>query len=488
MKVTLEIVRGPGVGTVREIFRPAGLVIGRGADADFQVAEDDAHASRRHVYLEISPPVCHARDIGTTNPAHVNGQPFDECELHTGDLIQVGGSVILVGIDSSVELRTVPCARCGAGVEVMEDEAPPPSCSRCSRFVLAVDADEVDGPPIRCACGCDLTPRAYSDGRARELRDAVTYCCEGCLPDGDGSAGVRFGPYVVRRVLGEGGMGIVYLAHDPRTTRLVALKSLRDLQRPQLTRRFHREIRILREFDHPNVVRAVGSGDDENGRPYLVTEYLGGGSVADLQAARGGRLTPGLAVAVTLEVLRGLDYIHSRSVVHRDVKPPNILLAPGRDPMRDAGTVKLADFGLSVSYLRAGGTWLTFKGVKLGSHPFMPPEQILDPAEVRETADTYATGATLYHLLTGAFPYNFASEPGERGSRRSFRGLKRLAFLRDPFTIILEDTPVPIRTRAPEMSVALAAVVDRALQKKPAERYSTAREMAEALRRLGPMD
>lgn len=197
---------------------------------------------------------------------------------------------------------------------------------------------------------------------------------------------------------------------------------------------------------------------------------------------------------VTLsEVLNGLDYIHRQSIIHRDIKPQNILLrqtaatgAPG------FLTPKLADFGLAVSYARAGGTRVTKRGTGLGTLMFMPPEQIRDAGTVQKPADTYAVGVTLYYLLTGQYPFNFPT-PGEilefqkkmkgggKKPQELLQALMQLKRIMHPFQVILSEEPTPIQQRDPAIPRKLAAVVDKAIRKDVRERFQSAAEFRGAL-------
>jgi serine/threonine protein kinase len=222
-------------------------------------------------------------------------------------------------------------------------------------------------------------------------------------------------------------------------------------------------------------------------------EYVAGGSLQDLVSAAKGRLQPAEAVALIGQALDGLAYIHAQSIIHRDIKPQNILVRRHQESGRPGDcTAKLADFGLAVSYARAGGTRLTKAGSRFGTLMFMPPEQIRDAASVREPADTYAVGVTLYYLLTGQYPYNFPApaeiQAFQQQNRKlwdrpeeAIQALMQLRRIMHPFHIILDETPIPIRQRDPSIPELLATVVDRAVRKPIAERFQTAEEFRRVL-------
>jgi serine/threonine-protein kinase len=149
---------------------------------------------------------------------------------------------------------------------------------------------------------------------------------------------------------------------------------------------------------------------------------------------------------------------------------------------------KLADFGVAKSYAAAGGTWHTKHGTRLGTLMFMPPEQVRDAASVGVPADIYAIGVTLYYLLTGQYSFTFPSQieaaahrEGTGDLEAALRALMRYHRIKHPFSVILEDEPVPVRERTHAVSVALAQVVDRAVRKDPAARFASAAAFRDAL-------
>jgi serine/threonine protein kinase len=208
------------------------------------------------------------------------------------------------------------------------------------------------------------------------------------------------------------------------------------------------------------------------------------GALEALIQERGGRLPLGEAVRIMDAVLAGLECLHGHGIVHRDVKPLNILLR--------GGTPKLADFGIAKSYARAGGAWRTRPGTPLGTLMFIPPEQITDAGNVREPADVYAAGVTLYYLLTGRYSFDFPGpleaaafqreQPGVwKNVEAALQALIRYRRVKHPFFVILEEEPVPVRERDRSIPAALAAVVDRAVQKDARARFPSVAEFRHAL-------
>ncbi len=193
-------------------------------------------------------------------------------------------------------------------------------------------------------------------------------------------------------------MALVYLAHDEELDRPVAVKLLADnLAGDESFRdRFAREARIAAQLSHPNIVSVFDTGE-EDGRPYIVMEYVKGETLSELLARR-GRLPPAHAVDLALEVCAGLDHAHASGLVHRDIKPQNLLV-------REDGRIKIADFGIARA---AEATRLTQIGSVLGTAAYLSPEQA-SGHEVTGSADIYSLGVVLYELLSGRTPYAFDS-------------------------------------------------------------------------------
>src|SRR5688572_12208897 len=266
--------------------------------------------------------------------------------------------------------------------------------------------------------------------------------------------------FEVGPLLGKGGMGTVYKATRKVDGAVVALK----LMRPEVVvdtksrEAFAREIEVTASLRHPNVVALYGHGM-EGDTFFFALEYCPGGSLAHVLLKRENPLEVATAVRLTLEVLEGLAYAHDQGFVHRDIKPENILLAE-----TDLKTPKLADFGLAKSFELAGLSGMTATGVVAGTLYFMPREQITHFRLLRPASDVWSMGATLYHMLTLRYPRDF--RPGV-----------------DPLQMILSGGTLPLRQRDPWLPAPLAEVVDRAVADDLGQRYETAGDFREALRR-----
>jgi serine/threonine protein kinase len=222
--------------------------------------------------------------------------------------------------------------------------------------------------------------------------------------------------------------------------------------------RFLREAIILRELDHPHIVAFRDLGES-NGQLYFAMDYVRGPNAAQLLKANGSPLAIGHAVGLVCQLLEALEYAHSRQFVHRDIKPANLLVTEqdGRE------VVKLADFGLARVYQASRLSGLTMMGQVAGTLAYMAPEQITHLREVKPPADQYSAGATLYHLLTRKLIYDLPRD------------------VQQQIPMILQDDPVPIRSRRPEIPEALAAIVHRALARDPGDRFADVRAMRQDL-------
>ena len=202
------------------------------------------------------------------------------------------------------------------------------------------------------------------------------------------------GRYRVERTLGQGGMAIVYLAHDEELDRFVAVKVLAEhlAGDANFRARFLQESKLASRLSHPNIVQVYDAGETE-GSPYIVMEYVPGDTLAQQ-----GKLTHAEVVPLALQVCAGLQHAHNAGLVHRDVKPANLLV-------REDDVLKIADFGIARA---AELTRLTQHGTVLGTAAYLSPEQAAGE-EVSAATDIYSLGAVVYELLTGRPPYEFES-------------------------------------------------------------------------------
>ena len=265
------------------------------------------------------------------------------------------------------------------------------------------------------------------------------------------------GRYIVRRPLGQGGQKKVYLARDERLDRdvVIALLKTEDLSADSVPRLIREAQSMARLGSHPNIVTVYDIGD-EGGRPFIVSQYVDAGSVADLLTnAEKHRLSSDQAIRIATQICQALTHCHRQGIIHRDLKPGNVWLTQD-------GTVKLGDFGLAVS---ADFSRITLEGALVGTVVYMAPEQMMGhQAEAR--SDLYSLGVLLYEAVTGRPP-----------------------FLGDQFVAIISQhinsPPVAPSWHNPEVPQALENLILRLLAKSPEERPANANEVAEALAAIG---
>lgn len=435
MRVTLRVLAGPHVGRTFIFDQHDTFLIGR-SDTAHLYLPDDRFFSRHHCLLEIAPPRCFLRDLGSTNGTYVNGVKVAETFLHNGDQIQ-GGQTVL-------------------GVEVTIDNDPTALLNQqgSSRMVLSPTQPSI--VMVECL-NCGRRDQAEASSPDEEM----TYLCEDCREE------LRRNPqpvpgYDMVKVLGRGGMGCVMLARDQKTGRAVAIKTLLPevAVSDQALKRFMREIDVAAALQHPHIVSFIDRGI-HNGVVYLISEFVEGTDAARLADTRGGKLPYREAVQILTQSLEGLSFAHNKGYIHRDIKDQNILVT-GVWPDSIA---KLTDFGLAKSFTQTGMSGVTMAGDVAGTFAYMPPEQIRDFKNVRPSSDIYAMGMTAYSLLTGAIALDLSPK----------------ANVAETVKAIFDKPIIPILQRVPDIPSSVVSAVERALAKDPAERWPNAEAMRDAL-------
>lgn len=273
------------------------------------------------------------------------------------------------------------------------------------------------------------------------------------------SLGLVFGPYHILSPLGKGGMGSVFLARDSRSQLLVAVKVLPPKQakgKERLVARFRREMELCRRVAHPNVTRTLEVGE-QMGINFIAMEFIPGRDLYHLVRER-GPLHVERAARLFSEVAAGLEHAHTMGLIHRDMKPSNIMVLPDDH-------AKILDLGLALME-REGDKEPTVlasgQGVLVGTPDYMAPEQGEDPLKVDTRSDIYALGCTLYYTLTGQVPF-----PGGGALQKMLRHKC--------------DPPVPISKLNPKVPTAFTALVTQMMAKQPDLRYQSASEVREVM-------
>ncbi len=437
-QVKLTIIQGSPNGKEFIFEQRTICLMGRHPDCNIELPNDQEHLtiSRYHCILDINPPDVRVRDFGSRNGTYVNGkkigqrQPnhtpeaaakiqFPEYDLKSGDKIKLGTTVFQLSIEA-------------------ETEMPPEMVSLPKKAPVETVELSVN------------TPRLGSN-------NLMT------IPG-----------YRTIKSLGKGGCGEVYLARNNSTQKLIALKTMLPefATHPQGINRFLREIENTKALNHKNVVKLKDYSYSDN-QFFFTLEYCNGGSIWNLLERCGYQLSINMAVPIIIQALDGLDYAHNaeipyvkkadgsfgegKGLVHRDIKPANIFLSN----INSSTVVKIGDYGLAKAFDLAGLSGQTMTGNKGGTFPFMPRQQIIDFKYVKPEVDVWAMAATLYNMLTGAYPRDFVGK--------------------DPILTVLQTKPVPIRKRNIAVPQSLAEVIDLALIDEPEIYFKTAKEFKHAL-------
>ncbi len=438
-QIVMQVIAGPQAGRKFSFDTHDTFLVGRSARAHLQL-EGDPHFSRFHFRLEVNPPLCYLMDLGSRNGTFVNGEPVKECHLQGGDIIS-GGTTELKIVSNSASADQTLLLPSNMKTASRQSQAKETSRPILADVVKAVPPSrEVSDPVTLPVPQIPATPAAASAPA--------------------NAFGVNIPGYELQAEIGRGELGTVYRAVQLSTRRTVALKVMTPAVSvaEKALQLFLRECSVLSQLNHPHIVKLLDQGTGQ-GHLYVATEFVTTVNLAAQLRQRPLKERVRVCAGLINQVLAALQYAHSRSLVHRDIKPGNILVAREAQML----SAKLADFGVAKHYTNAGFSQITRAGDVVGSLPYMPPEQFLNSREARPSCDLYAAGATLYHWLTDHTPHDFPSG-------------------RSQFLVVLEDAPVPIAQRLPEIPPALAAFVDRALARQPEHRFASADEMRHALK------
>jgi formylglycine-generating enzyme required for sulfatase activity/tRNA A-37 threonylcarbamoyl transferase component Bud32 len=347
----------------------------------------------------------------------------------------------------AVSRHVESCAECESRLDTLEHV--------CDGVIGALRHSVNSQGDVRSASGSTATRLSAGPGRTAQL-----------------PAGTILGDYIIECPLGEGGMGQVYKALHQRMNRTVAVKIVapRAIRSPEALARFRREIEVVARLAHPNVATAYDAREHE-GTHYLVLEYVSGRDLAKL-VKRDGPLDPRRAAGYILQAARGLAHAHRLGIVHRDVKPANLMLD-------DTGTIKVLDLGLARLGAEDGATIgpdisdttvvasdLTVAGSVMGTYNYMAPEQAADPRAADARADIYSLGCTLWYLLAGKAPFDHP---------------------RDGIRTVVDDSSAARRPDIPAgvaVPASLKQTLDRMLASNPRQRFASMDEVVSELERF----
>ncbi|KYK35160.1 MAG: serine/threonine protein kinase [Theionarchaea archaeon] len=337
--------------------------------------------------------------------------------------------------------------------------------------------------PYCYSCSQEVAAHAYADGRAEELADIVLYLCGTCAAQQQKKVDINhIGEYRILEILGRGGMSVVYKAWHEPTCRVVALKRIvpevAAYKRAQEV--FQHEIDVMQDLIHPCIIHLIDHKIAEH-QFYFVYEYMSKGDLHSY-AHRSNVSTTDIC-RIFCQILEGLDYVHKKGYVHRDVKLKNMLITEG-------GKGKLSDFTLAQKLHEPG---MAGSDVKRAIF-FLAPEEIRDPKYVNPSADVYAVGVSMYYILSGRSPFHVSKSkktienflkgkkfetPSEMVSKYG-KELESAFF--DPIReSILEDDRIPIQHYRKDLPSELACIVDKSVMRNERERFKSAQELRDAL-------
>lgn len=421
-RVSLRVIEGPHRGEEFMYDEHNTLLVGRSLQAQLRL-KDDPHFSRHHFRLELNPPTCYLMDLRSRNGTMVNGERVTECFLQDGDVVSGGQTKIAVSIQQP-GTNAIPSRQPAAVARPTKPAAAPPAPRRPA------------APPAEVA---------FSQAAADDAADL--------------SEEVQIAGYRIHEQIGDGDLGTVYRATRLSSGEVCALKVISTAEKSdeKAVQTFLREASILNQLDHPYIVRMIEMGAAGSDL-FLSTEFVDAIPWSKLVANSSTAQRIRIACGLMSQILSALDYAHARSMVHRDVKPGNVLVSRTNGKL----TAKLADFGLAKQYSNAGMSQVTRAGDVIGSLPYMSPEQFINSREARPACDLYSAGATLYWMLSGATRSSWRTTPAS--SWRSWR------------TPRFRSSSTARRSRRRWRIWCIA------LEKTPEKRFQSAAEMRQGLR------
>ncbi|MBI3272109.1 MAG: protein kinase [Planctomycetes bacterium] len=460
MKVQLVITNGQLAGTVVPVAEGQSVTFGRSDMSD--IVLPDGKASRLHCKVQNEGGGCKLYDLNSSNGTFVNNTRVQTSALDAGDEIIVGETVMIFEVATTEGTTTNIRPRPG-----LKQPAPPIDPRTVSSPRSPTIEEIPQGPSAALAmggvpagmpgafvqthkfcskCGRIIPRKEIVDGKAREV-DGKNFCAD-CA---DPYLGRIIANYKILEKIGQGSMGIVFRAQHQTMERPAAIKILFEYLtlNKNMVKRFLREARAGASLNHANLVQLYDAGEDE-GTFYIAMEFVDGDNLADLLEKQGPMsLANGMDIAMQMATV--LDYAYKKRIVHRDIKPGNVILS------RD-GVAKLIDMGTAKSLQESGLSELTKTGMGIGTINFMSPEQIFDAKNVDHRADIYSMGAMFYFLFTCRLPFQ-AKSPKEFLAKVSSEKI---------------DSPRKYNAGLPN---ELCKVIEKMMARNPKDRYQVPAEL-----------
>ena len=466
MHFELRVVHGECAGYQKSITKPERILIGRESTCDLTLS--DPLLSRQHCLVEFKPNEIKVIDLKSRNGTFVNGQRIQETRVTFQDEIKVGRHLLQVfsppaptNAAKSQSARVTLCSRCGNRIGDSELRE-----MRAIRHGSHFYCENCIGQGIEGQQAVRVTRQISQSRRPVPLETLPTESyfpapdeprATETIPQAQSTtpARQRIGAYEVMDILGEGGMGVVYKARHTFLDTVVAIKVIKEemATHADILKRFLQEAKLGVGLDHPNILRIHDAGESE-GMYFIAMEYFPGDDIA-LLVKKTAPLSYQKVMHLAIQMADALSYAHERGVIHRDVKPSNILIDANMQ------IAKLADFGLAKAWQNAGAHHLTASGQTLGTIQYISPEQLEDSRNVDPQTDIFSLGASLYFTLAGTPP--FGEEPIGRVIQN----------------ILHNDPP-----KLPNIPDSLYEVLLKAMAKKRAERFATMKDLKESLIKL----
>ncbi len=479
MNFELKIREGKLAGYKKTVTKTGRILIGRDASCDFAI--DDPLLSRQHCLIEVSENQVKLIDLKSRNGTYLNGKKIEEEILKFNDEIKLGKHIVtLLPLQKQTATPVLGnlCNRCGR--ELKQDDVAflkatnytgTPYCKLCIAQTIesrkARSKVPLEGRDTRDeirATGMPISPSLANRGLGGSFSqpkvtkkitsDEMTIpLANVSLPPGTPS---NIGHYQVLEVLGEGGMGFVYKAQHSFLETIVAIKVIKEelAAQPDILKRFVQEAKLGVSLDHPNILKIHDAGESD-GIFFISMEYFPGQDITNLMKTQKSIPVP-ISLKWAICMADALSYAHKKGVIHRDVKPSNILV-------NDKEEVKLADFGLAKAWQKAGANQLTASGQMLGTIQYISPEQLENSKNVDPKTDIFSLGASIYYTLAGYPP--FGQEP-----------------LGKVIQNILHSAPAPLQRK--DIPKSFIQVLMKAMAKKVEERFASMEELKIALQKV----